>query len=378
MLYRDFKGIKISTLGLGCMRLPTIDGNDSQIDKKKTAEMIDYAITNGVNYFDTAWGYHGGNSEGVVGECLSKYPRESYLLASKFPGYDLSNMDKIESIFPEQLKRAGVEYFDFYLFHNVCEMNIEQYLDPKYGIRDYIIKQKENGRIKHVGFSVHGNTETTKRFLEAYSKDIEFCQIQLNYLDFTFQQASEKLALCREYNIPVWAMEPLRGGKLASLSDSYIERLSAHRSDVPAVEWAFRYIQSIPEVTLTLSGMSSFDQLADNIRIFSEHKPLDENEMKALLGIASDMIENRILPCTKCKYCISHCPQELNIPYLLKLYNEHTFTGGGFIAPMALQRLPAEKLPSACIGCRACEAVCPQSIKISEAMTDFSNKLQNA
>ncbi len=375
MIYKDFNGKKISSLGLGCMRLPTINGIDSQIDRDKAGEMIDYAIEHGINYFDTAWGYHSGNSESVLGSLLSRYPRESYFLASKFPGYDLSNMDKIESIFPEQLRRCQVDYFDFYLFHNVCELNIEQYLDKKYGIRDYIKKQKENGKIRHIGFSVHGNIDTTRRFLEAYADDIEFCQIQLNYLDLTFQDAQAKLDICREYNIPVWVMEPIRGGKLASISDEYLKRLSFHREGVGAVEWAFRFLQSIPEVTLTLSGMSSFEQLKENIRIFSHHKPLNEGEMKTLLSIADDMVQNRILPCTACKYCISHCPKELNIPYLLKLYNEHTFTGGGFIAPMALNSLPKDKLPSTCIGCHACEQVCPQNIKISEAMADFSSKL---
>ncbi len=374
MIYRDFQSKKISALGLGCMRLPTLDGDDSRIDVKKAGEMIDYAVECGVNYFDTAWGYHGGNSEGVVGELLSKYPRESYFIASKFPGYDLSNMDKIAEIFPEQLHRCRVDHFDFYLFHNVCEMNIDAYLDPKYCILDYILEQKKNGSIRHIGFSVHGNIDTTRRFLEAYGEHMEFCQIQLNYLDLTFQDAKAKLELLKEYNIPVWVMEPLRGGKLASLSDEYMKMLSLHRN-VSAVEWAFRFLQSIPEVTLTLSGMSSMEQLAENIRIYSEDEPLDRDEMETLLSIARDMIENRILPCTRCKYCLSHCPKELNIPFLLKLYNEHTFTGGGFIAPMALSRLEEDKLPSACIGCRSCEAVCPQNIKISEALADFSEKL---
>ncbi len=376
MIFKSFKEMQISTLGLGCMRLPTVDGKDQQIDRDKTAHMIDYAIEQGVNYFDTAWGYHGGNSEGVVGECLAKYPRNKFLLASKFPGYDLSNMDKIDVIFPEQLKRCKVDYFDFYLFHNVCEMNIDAYLDPKYGIRDYIMKQKADGKIKHVGFSVHGNIDTTRRFLEAYSEDIEFCQIQLNYLDLTFQNAKAKLKLLREYNIPVWVMEPVRGGKLASLSDAYMSQLQKHRQISPA-EWAFRFIQSIPEVTLTLSGMSSFEQLQDNIRIFSEHKPLDLDETNTLLSIADDMVKNRILPCTKCKYCLSHCPKELNIPYLLKLYSDSTFTGGAFTQPSALKRLTDDKLPSACIGCRSCEAVCPQGIKISEVFADFTDKIKN-
>lgn len=150
MIYNEFQGIKLSALGMGNMRLPVIDGNDGKIDVEKAREMIAYCMENGINYYDTAYGYHGGNSELVVGEILGDYPRESFYLASKFPGYDLSNMPRVEEIFEEQLKKCRVEYFDFYLFHNVCEMNIEQYLDPKYGIYDYLMKQKKNGRIKNI------------------------------------------------------------------------------------------------------------------------------------------------------------------------------------------------------------------------------------
>ena len=374
MIYKDFMGMKLSTLGLGCMRLPTVNGKDSEIDIPRAEEMFELAINAGINYFDTAWGYHGGHSEEVCGRILSKYPRDSYFIASKFPGYSLSNMDKIAEIFPAQLERCGVDYFDFYLFHNVCEMNIDAYLDPKYGIADYIFEQKKQGRIKHVGFSVHGNIDTTKRFLQAYGKNIEFCQIQLNYLDLTYQDAKAKLELLSEHNIPVWVMEPMRGGKLASLSEDYMSMLRTHR-DISAAEWAFRYIQSIPEVTVTLSGMSNMEQLRDNIRIFSENAPLSDSEIEAILSVARDMTEHRLLPCTGCKYCVSHCPMSLNIPELLKLYNNSTFTGGTFVTPSPIKRMPKEALPAACIGCRACEEVCPQNIKISEAMADFSAKI---
>lgn len=157
MIYKDFQDIKLSSLGMGTMRLPCIDGDDSKPDEQATLEMTKYAIENGINYFDTAWGYHNGNSEIVMGKVLSHFGRSSFYLASKFPGYDLNNMTKVEEIFEEQLKKCQVEYFDFYLFHNVCEVNIDAYLDPKYGIYDYLIEQKRNGRIKHLGFSVHGN-----------------------------------------------------------------------------------------------------------------------------------------------------------------------------------------------------------------------------
>ena len=375
MIYRNFQEIKLSGLGMGAMRLPVIDGDDSRIDETKTQAMVDYAMEQGVNYYDTAWGYHDGHSETVMGKALSRYPRESYYLATKFPGYDLSNMDKVEEIFEKQLEKCGVEYFDFYLFHNVCEMNIDAYLDEKYGIYEYLMKQKAAGRIRHLGFSAHGNLDVMKRFLDAYGKDMEFCQIQLNFLDWTFQGAKEKVELLKEWNIPVWVMEPLRGGKLAKLAAEDEKALKALRLEENIPAWAFRFLQSVPGVTMVLSGMSNLQQMQDNIHTFAEDKPLTEKEMDTLLQIADGMVKKIVLPCTACHYCTSHCPQGLPIPELLALYNEHCFTEGGFIAPMALSAYPQEKLPSACIGCRSCEAVCPQQIKISEAMADFAQKM---
>mgnify|MGYP006065685279 FL=1 len=375
MIYRNFQEIKLSGLGMGAMRLPVIDGDDSRIDETKTQAMVDYAMEQGVNYYDTAWGYHDGHSETVMGKALSRYPRESYYLATKFPGYDLSNMDKVEEIFEKQLEKCGVEYFDFYLFHNVCEMNIDAYLDEKYGIYEYLMKQKETGRIRHLGFSAHGNLDVMKRFLDAYGKDMEFCQIQLNFLDWTFQGAKEKVELLEKWNIPVWVMEPLRGGKLAKLAAEDEKALKALRPEENIPAWAFRFLQSVPGVTMVLSGMSNLQQMQDNIHTFAEDKPLTKKEMDTLLQIADGMVKKIVLPCTACHYCTSHCPQGLPIPELLALYNEHCFTEGGFIAPMALSAYPQEKLPSACIGCRSCEAVCPQQIKISEAMADFAQKM---
>ncbi len=375
MIYKEFKGKKLSALGFGAMRLPVMAGDDSKIDMEKTREMVAYAMEKGVNYYDTAWGYHGGKSELAMGEILKEYPRESYYLASKFPGYDLSNMDKVKEIFEKQLEKCQTEYFDFYLFHNVCELNIDSYLDEKFGIFDYLIEQKRNGRIKHLGFSVHGTLETMERFLNAYGKDMEFCQIQLNWVDYRFQSADKKLEMLKKWNIPVWVMEPVRGGKLAKLTDEQTGILSSYR-DIPAVEWAFRFLQTFPEVTVTLSGMSDFEQIKQNIDIYSEEKPLSEDEMNVLLKFANEMTSEKMLPCTSCKYCITHCPQEINIPYLIELYNEHNYTGGGFIAPMALGAIPPEKQPSACVGCQSCEQVCPQNIKIAEMMTDFVAKLK--
>lgn len=375
MIYKDFQDLKLSALGLGAMRLPTIGGDDSKIDVELSEKMVARAMEKGINYYDTAWGYHGEQSELVMGKLLNKYPRENYFLATKFPGYDLSNMDKVETIFERQLEKCGVSYFDFYLFHNVCEMNIDAYLDEKYGIFEYLMKQKENGRIRHLGFSAHGDCEVMKRFLDAYGEHMEFCQLQVNYLDWTFQNAKEKVELLEQHHIPVWVMEPVRGGKLAALPEQYASRLNALRPDETIPAWAFRFLQSLDSVVVTLSGMSNMEQLEENIRTYEEDKPLNQQEMQALLNVADEMLGKKTLPCTACRYCVSHCPQELDIPALLALYNEHCFTDGGFIASMALSSYEKEKLPSACVGCRSCEAVCPQQIKISEAMSDFSEKM---
>ena len=375
MIYKDFQDLKHSALGLGAMRLPVVDGDDARIDEAAAEKMVDYAIKRGINYFDTAWGYHSGRSELVMGKLLSRYPRDRFFLADKFPGYDLSNMGRVEEIFEEQLKKCRVDHFDFYLFHNVCEMNIDAYLDERHGIFDYLVRQKEAGRIRHLGFSAHGSYGVIERFLKAYGDRMEFCQIQLNYLDWTFQDAKAKIALLDGYGIPVWVMEPLRGGRLASLSPEDAAKLKTLRPGEGVPAWAFRFLQSLPSVTVVLSGMSSFAQLEENLGTFEAEKPLDAREMETLLAVADGMVRKIALPCTACRYCTSHCPQGLDIPSLLALYNEHCFTEGGFLAPMALSALPEDKRPPACLGCRSCEAVCPQQIRISEAMADFTAKL---
>lgn len=376
MIYKQFRGKRLSVLGFGCMRLPVKNGVYADIDEQAAAEMIELAMRNGVNYYDTAWGYHDGNSETVMGRILSKYPRESFYLASKFPGYDLANLDKVEEIFEKQLKKCGVEYFDFYLFHNVCELNIDGYLDEKHGIFDYLIAQKRNGRIKHLGFSAHGDMDVLTRFLDKYGDHMEFGQLQINYLDWEFQNAKQKAELLSSRGIPVWVMEPLRGGRLAKLDPEHETQLKKLRPKEGIPAWAFRFLQSLPQVSVILSGMSDLAQVTDNLNTFKDDKPLTDIEMHALLHIADEMTGKTKLPCTACKYCMSHCPKRLDIPELIKLYNEHRFTGGGFIAPMALSAYAEEKKPSACIGCKSCEKVCPQGIKISEMMTDFTARLK--
>ena len=376
MIYREFKNKKLSALGYGLMRLPT-SGKETDIDEEAAQKLVDKAIENGINYFDTAWFYHGGNSEVFAGKALERHPRGSYYTADKYPGVMPNNWEHCDKIFETQLERMRTDRFDFYLFHNVCEMNVDAYMnDEKYGIHKYLIEQRDKGRIGHLGFSSHGGIEVLKRFLEAFGDELEFCQLQLNYLDWEFQGCREKVELLDKYGIPVWVMEPLRGGKLVSLQPEYAERLKALRPDEDAASWAFRFVQSLPSVKMVLSGMTTDDALDKNLKTFSEDRKLNDAEMDALLAIAHEMAAAGTVPCTACRYCTSHCPQELDIPNLISLYNEHTLTGGGFIAPMAMMALPEDKRPKACLHCRSCEEVCPQQIKISEVMESFASKLR--
>lgn len=355
-------------LGMGTMRFPT---QGDAIDKEQTAALLDAAIRGGVNYFDTAYRYHNGESESVVGELLARYPRHSFYLATKFPGFSQDFLDRKEEIFEEQLKKCRVDYFDFYLFHNLNEGNLELYLNS--GLMDYLLEQKKQGRIGHLGFSVHGSNETTRRFLEAYGEHLEFGQVQLNYLDWTYQQAKEKVELLREFGLAVWVMEPVRGGKLAKLAAEDEARLKTLRPTESIPSWAFRFLMEIPDVTVILSGMSDKAQLEDNLKTFGAPAPLSSAEWQELEQLGKKMIDR--VPCTDCCYCMEYCPKELPIPRLLKLYREQSFTGQGVISPRILQRLEEGKGPADCIGCRACEQACPQNIKISELFADFTHRI---
>lgn len=378
MIFRQFKGEDISLYGMGCMRLPKTDAtDDTAIDEAQVFEMVDYALAHGVNYFDTAWGYHKGASELVMGRALARHPRESFKLADKFPGYDPANWDKVAEIFPRQLEKTQAGYFDFYLVHNVCEMNIDAYLDDeRYGIHSYLKARREEGAIRSLGFSVHGSYEVMRRFLEAYGTSMEFVQIQLNYLDYEFQDAKAKLELAAEYGLPVIVMEPLRGGMLAKATEEEARLLRAQRPDEGIVGWAERYLQGFDQVITILNGASSLEQMQENLTYFEAERPLTAEDRAVLDGIVAARLEGGILPCTACRYCTPHCPQEIDIPQMLQLFNEHKFSGGGFLAPMFLGTLPPERQPSACIACGSCATVCPQQIDIPQALEDFVTCLE--
>ncbi|MBE6637620.1 MAG: 4Fe-4S dicluster domain-containing protein [Ruminococcaceae bacterium] len=374
MIYTTFQGLSLSRLGFGCMRFPVTE--NKEVDIPATKAMIDRAIAGGVNYFDTAWGYHSEQSELVVRECLAEYPRKSYYLATKFPGYAQANFHRVSEIFEKQLEKCGVDYFDFYLFHNVSDSNIENYLNPEYGVLDYLMKQKAEGKIRHLGFSTHASLKTMRRFLEAYGYAMEFCQIQFNWLDRTRQNAEDKVLMLKEYQIPVWVMEPLRGGMLATLSEEQEARLKVLRPDEGIPAWSFRYALSVPETAVILSGMSTMEQVEDNLATFREEKPLNTAEKETLFSIAEEMNRALSIPCTACRYCTDYCPQSLDIPALLSLYNENSVGSADAVSETILDAISQGHRPADCIACRSCEEVCPQQIRISEVMARFASKIR--
>lgn len=364
MIYNDFQDLKLSRLGFGTMRLP--QKPDGTVDEEQVFEMVRYAAGHGINYYDTAYPYHGGASEVVIGKALKQLPRESYYLATKYPGHQIASRYDPAEIFEEQLEKCGVDYFDFYLLHNVYENSVKTYEDERWGIMDYFLEQKRLGRIRHLGFSSHALTETLKDFLDRHGDQMEFCQIQLNYLDWTLQDAKAKYDLLTERNIPVWVMEPVRGGKLANLPEDQAAQLHALRPEESCAAWAFRFLQGLPNVKMVLSGMSNMEQMMDNVKTFEKALPLTESETAALLTLAEGMKNS--VPCTACRYCCDGCPMGLDIPKLISLYNDLRFSPN-FNVGMIVDSL-GDKRPDACIGCGKCAKVCPQKIDIPAAMKD--------
>ena len=370
MQYSTACGEKISKLAFGTMRLPLKD--DGSIDQNQVNEMTDYAMAHCVNYFDTAYPYHDGRSEIAIGKALAKYPRESFRLVTKFPGHQFMKKYDCDGIFHEQLAKCGVDYFDFYLFHNVYENSFATYKSGEYGIVDYFVKQKELGKIRHLGFSTHARADNLEEILDFFGDRIEFCQIQLNYVDWTLQDAKKKIELLGSRGIPVMVMEPVRGGKLTDLGEENNARLKGLRPGESIASWAFRWLAEIPEVATVLSGMSNLEQMKDNIRTFTDGTPLSEEEWNMMLEIAETLKKG--VPCTACRYCCGGCPMGLDIPMLLAGYNDMKFASA-FTVKMQMDGTPAEKWPDKCIGCGACASVCPQHIDIPEVLKEFDELL---
>ena len=389
MKYTNFKDLKLSQLGYGIMRLPTVETN-GPVDENKAEELIRYAYENGVNYFDTAYIYHGGESERIIGKMLSRFPRDTWYLANKMPGNFLKIEDgkikfeagfiktgaefynHVSEIFELQLRKCDVEYFDFYLLHNVSEETFDLYTDEKLGIANYLLEQKKLGRIKHFGFSTHAKPETLEKFLDIYDC-FEFAQLQVNYLDWTLQDANKNHEILTQHGLPIIAMEPVRGGKLANPGKRASATLKAARPDLSPAAWAFRYLQELPNIAVVLSGMTTMEQVKENLEIFSKDDPMTESE-KAALQKAIDEIAT-FVPCTSCRYCCDTCPQTLDIPNLIGLYNEAAYEFSWIVVD-ALALLSEEEKPAACIRCGVCTPHCPQNIDIPDILHKFAEIIE--
>lgn len=356
---------QISLLGFGCMRLPKIDPKKSDIDKAKAQEMIDYAYAHGVNYYDTAYPYHEGKSELFVGEALKKYPRESFHLASKMPVWLVEKPEDTLKYFEEQLKKCQVEYFDFYLCHalNLDRLEIIQ----KNHIFETLQKEKEAGRIKHLGFSFHGSVEALDKIAHAYPWD--FAQIQLNYYDWDMQNAQQEYKILEDLGLPVVVMEPVRGGALNTLCPEALEMLKKADPKASPASWAIRFAASLPGVMTVLSGMTAMEHVTDNVATVDEFKPLTEEERELLFKVADVYKQSKTVPCTGCRYCMD-CPAGVDIPAVFKIYNQYCTTENKaqFIADY--DALGESKQAHNCVACRKCCSQCPQSIDIPARMED--------
>jgi predicted aldo/keto reductase-like oxidoreductase len=389
MIRKPFHDLNISYLGMGNMRLPTVGGERrAPIDEEKARAIIEYAYEHGVNYFDTAYRYHNGESETFVGKVLNQYPRESWHLATKMPGHMMRFRDgRLElvgyltgltiaspaDIFEEQLEKCGVDYFDFYLLHNLCETAYDFYADEDLGVVEYLLAQKKAGRIRHLGFSAHARAETIDKFLN-WKDCFEFVQIQLNYLDWTLQDAKRKYEVITDHGIPVVVMEGVRGGRLASLNEKAEGMLKQARPDDSIASWAFRFLQSLPNVQVVLSGMTTMEQVVENVKLFSEPDPTTEEEKELLQQVVDTMVD--LVPCTACRYCCDVCPQGLDIPKLISMYNEASF-GRAFTLNFTLGAMTEVELPSACLACGDCKQLCPQDIDIPDIMEKFAETIAN-
>ena len=374
MFYNSIQDTRLSALGFGAMRLPTLP--DGSIDRDTVFAMVDEAIAQGVNYFDTAFPYHDGYSEQVLGAALARHPREKWHLADKFPGHQHYDVFDPAGVFECQLRRCGVDYFDFYLYHNICENSIADYMDPRWGILEYFVEQREKGRIRHLGLSCHSTPEHLQSILDGpYGQVVEFVQIQLNYLDWTLQDARRKCEIIREHGLPIVVMEPLRGGKLSHLSPeahARLQELDPSRSDS---SWALRWLHDIPGVSVVLSGMSALEQMKENTATFNRPDPLSERERAVLAEIAEGLKDS--VPCTGCRYCCKGCPAGLDIPALLSEYNDMKVQVS--LTPMMrLESLPEDKRPHACLQCGSCMQICPQGIHIPDILSELAEMFDRA
>jgi len=356
MITKAFDGRQLSRLGLGCMRFPILpDTKTRAIDYEKAMPIVRRAYEAGINYFDTAYVYHGGDSERFLGVALQQFPRDSFVIASK---YFIQGYPDHEAVFEEQLQRLQTDHIDLYLIHSIMDDTADLFLNS--GCIEYFQKQKELGRIRYLGFSSHASPATLARFCDSGKWD--FAQIQINYLDWYYGTAKEEYEILTARGLPVIVMEPVRGGRLQTLTPELQEKLRAMRPDWSPAEWALRWLKRLDGVQTILSGMSTVEQLEDNLSTFETMDGLTEEEEALLLKVAEEYKAHLTAPCTGCRYCTDGCPQQLDIPKLMGVYNRFAYLGE--LRRDAYDGIPADKQADACIGCGACATHCPQSLDI--------------
>lgn len=350
-------------LGLGCMRLPKLSPEKEEIDYAEAQKLVDYAFEHGVNYFDTAYRYHGGDSELFVGQALKKYPRDKFHLATKLPIWMLETEEDIQRIFDDQRNRLQVEYFDFYLLHALSKETFQKSESLK--VYEHLMELKKQGKIRHLGFSFHDSPEVLEEIISTHQWD--FVQIQLNYLDWEMQRAKEQYELLEKNNIPVVIMEPVRGGALASLCEESNEIFHKAAPNSSVASWAIRFAASLPGVMTVLSGMSNMEQMEDNVKTMTDFAPLSKEEY-AVVEKALEAYRSKVtIPCTGCRYCIE-CPMTIPIPDIFAAYNHYAITKDLGSLKRAVEALKEEEHPQRCVHCNNCVSLCPQSISIPEEL----------
>ncbi len=375
MIYRNFKNLEIqsSILGLGTMRLPIIGNDNNHIDEEKAIALIRYAIDNGINYIDTAYPYHGGNSESVVGKALLEGYREKITLATKNPVWKVKEYEDFESYLNKQLEKLQTDCIDIYLLHSLSKKSWDRI--KKLDVLKFIDEAKAKGKIKLAGFSIHDNFDAFEEILDSYTWDM--CLIQLNYMDYEEQVGLKGLEYASSKEVPVVIMEPLKGGLLATPPNDIKDKLREIRSISP-VEWSFKWLADHSSVKVILSGMSSLEQMVENISI--AERLIEENMTEEDFNVIDEIREmyhkRSMIPCTQCKYCVP-CPIGVDIPGNFKLFNDanmySTFVNSQYQYNLLMQE---EEKASHCIECRQCESKCPQKIIISQEMKRVDDLLK--
>jgi len=363
MIYQQYRGENISRLGMGNMRLPSLPEKGNPIDYPKAQEIIDYAMAHGINYFDTAYTY--GGSEQFVGTAMQKYPRESYKLATKF---NIGANPDYKAVLQEQLERLHTDYFDFYLIHGVgVGDNWPAYRDS--GCIEYFLEMKEKGVIRNLGFSFHGTPDCLREIIAHHQWD--FCQLQMNYYDWLTASTKEEYEIAAEAGLPIIVMESIRGGLLASLSPEAEAMLKEAHPDWSIASWALRWLQRFPNVMVMLSGMSTLDQIIDNVATCETEGALTDAEEQLLFEACERFRSNVLVPCTGCRYCVDSCPAQINIPGVIKVYNDLKDGAWTF---MGLMASGTKGMPFDCVSCGACTEHCPQKIDVPDVMKKICGK----